>query len=157
MASLYSLLRKTTRWSWGSQEKEEFSIAKDALQENAQLVHFDPSKPLIVACDASQYGLGAVLSHKMDNGEERPVAFASRALPAEKKYSQLEREGLAIIFSVKKFYYYIYGRHFIIESDRKPLSFLFSVLERIPILASSRIQRWSLTLSAYHYSIQLQI
>ena len=56
------------------------------------LVHFDPSKPLIVACDASQFGLGAVLSHEMDNGEECPVAFTSRTFnPAEKKYSQLEK------------------------------------------------------------------
>ena len=154
MAPLYSLLRKTTSWSWGSQQQEAFSIAKDTLQEDALLVHFDPSKPLIVACDASQYGLGAVLSHKMDNGEERPVAFASRTLnPAEKKYSQLEKEGLAIIFAVKKFHHYIYGHHFIIESDHKPLSFLFSELKGVPVLASSRIQRWSLTLSAYHYSI----
>ena len=106
MAPLYSLLQKTTRLSWDSQQQEAFSIAKDALQEDALLVHFDPSKPLIVACDASQYGLGAVLSHKMDNGEERPVAFASRTLnPAEKKYSQLEKEGLAIIFAVKKFHH----------------------------------------------------
>ena len=80
------------------------------------MVHFDPSKPLIVAYDASQYDLGAVLSHKMDKGEERPVTFASRTLnPAEKKYSQLEKEGLAIIFAVKKCHHYIYGRHFIIE------------------------------------------
>ena len=155
MAPLYSLLRKTTSCSWGSQLQEVFSIAKDALQEDALLVHFDPSKPLIVACDASQYGLGAVLSHKMDNGEERPVAFASRTLnPAEKKYSQLEKEGLAIIFAVKKFHHYIYGRHFIIESDHKPLSFLFSELKGVPVLTSSHIQRWSLTLSEYHYSIR---
>ena len=54
------------------------------------LVQFNPSKPLIVACDASQNDLGAVLSHKMDSGEERPVALASRTLnTAEKKYSQL--------------------------------------------------------------------
>ena len=155
MAPLYSLLRRTTSWSWGSQQQEAFSIAKDALQEVALLFHFDPSKPLIVACDASQYGLGAVLSHKMDNGEESPLAFASRTLnPAEKKYSQLEKEGLAIIFAVKKFLHYIYGRYFIIESDHKPLSFLFNELKGVPVLASSPIQRWSLILSAYHYSIR---
>ena len=121
------------------------------------MVPFDPTKPPIMACDASQYGLGAVLSHKMDNGEELPVAFASWTLNlAEKKYPQLEKEGLAIIFALKCFHHYIYGRHFIIESDHKPLSFLFSELKGIPVLASSGIQRWSLKLSAYHYSIQLQ-
>ena len=77
----------------------------------------------------------------MDNGEERPVAFPSRPLnPAEKKYSQLEKEGLAIIFAAKKFHHYIYGRHFIIESDHQPLSFLISELKGVRVLASSRIQ-----------------
>ena len=72
---------------------------------NSLLVHFDPDKHLVLACDASPYGIGAVLSHQMEDGSERPIAFASRTLsPAEKNYSQLEKEGLAIIFVVKKFH-----------------------------------------------------
>ena len=59
-------------------------------------------KPIILACDALQYGLGAALSHVMDDGKEHPVAYASRTLtPAEKNYSQLKKEGLAIIFGIK--------------------------------------------------------
>ena len=70
--------------------------------------------------------MGAVLSHTMDEGQERPIAYVSRTLsPAEKNYSQLEKEALAIIFAVGKFHNYIYGRHFVIESDHRPLSFLF--------------------------------
>ncbi|KAG8173738.1 hypothetical protein JTE90_023228, partial [Oedothorax gibbosus] len=55
------------------------------------LVHYDPSKELVLACDASPYGVGAVLSHSI-NGEDRPIAFASRTLtPAEKNYAHIEK------------------------------------------------------------------
>ncbi len=85
----------------------------------------------------------------------RIIAYASRTLTrAEKNYSQLEKEGLAVIFGVKKYHAYLWGQEFLIESDRKPLSSLFGESKEIPPLASARIQRWALTLSAYHYSIQ---
>ena len=66
-------------------QQDAFQMAKEALQANSLLVHYDPSKPLILACDASQYGIGAVLSHIMDNGEERPIAYSSRTLNAAEK------------------------------------------------------------------------
>ena len=154
LAPLYKLLCKQVRWVWGDPQDEAFRLAKDALQTNSLLVHFDFSKPLVLACDASQYGLGAVLSHQMSDGQERPIAFASHTLnQAEKKYTQLEKEGLAIIFGVKKFHNYIYGTHFTIQLDHKPLSSLFSEIKGIAVMASSRIQRWALTLAAYQYSI----
>jgi hypothetical protein len=69
----------------------------------SKFLHFDRSRPLILACDASAYGLGAVLSHQMPNGDERPIAYVSRTLnAAEKRYSQLEKEGFAILFGVGK-------------------------------------------------------
>ena len=118
-------------------------------------MHYDPSKPIILACDASQYGIGAVLSHVMDNEQDRPIAYVSRTLSsAEKHYSQLEKEALAIVFAVKKFHNFIYGRPFLIESDHRPLMFLFGDKSGIPPLASSRIQRWALTLSSYNYTIR---
>ena len=155
LAPLYRLLQKDVKWMWGQEQEEAFSAAKEALQDDSLLVHYDESKPLILACDASQYGLGAVLSHTMEDGTERPVAYASRTLTAaEKRYSQLEKEGLAIIFGTKKFHNYLYGRFFLIESDHKPLAYLFNEAKGISPTASSRIQRWALTLGAYQYTIR---
>ena len=155
LTPLYDLLCKQSRWSWTTKQDTAFEIVKNALQKHSLLVHYDDSKPLVLTCDASPYGIGAILSHTMEDGTDRPVAYASRTLTvAEKKYSQLEKEGLAIVFGTKKFHNYLFGRHFTIESDHKPLSFLFSENKQIPQMASSRIQRWALTLSAYHYSIR---
>lgn len=155
LSPLYVLLNKKQRWEWSTAQQKAFQTAKEALQADSLLVHYDPAKPLVVACDASQYGIGAVLSHVMEDQQERPIAYASRTLTAaEKNYSQLEKEALAIIFAVKKFHNYILGRHFEIESDHRPLSFLFSENKRVPQMASSRIQRWALTLASYCYSIR---
>ena len=152
---LYNLLLKNKRWTWTEQHDKAFHLAKEALQADSVLAHYDSTKPLLLACDASEYGAGAVLSHILDTGEEKPIAYASRTLnSAERHYSQLEREGLAIVFGVKKFHNYLYGRHFTIESDHQPLSHLFSETKSIPAMASARIQRWALTLEAYQYNIR---
>ena len=153
LAPLYRLLEKK-RWSWGEAQMEAFRKTKTQLTSPCLLAHYDPEKDLILACDASPYGIGAVLTHRLEDGTERPVAFASRTLaPAEKKYAQLEKEGLAIVFGVKKFHDYLLGRKFVIHSDHKPLQHLFSESRPVPPLASARIQRWALTLGAYDYTI----
>ena len=79
-------------------------VLKQQLMSAEVLVHFNPELPLILSCEANPYGVGALLAHRMDDGKVRPVAFVSRSLaPAEKNYSQLDREGLSVIFGVKKF------------------------------------------------------
>ena len=155
LAPLYRLLEKKTGWSWGEKQEAAFQTAKKQLTSTRLLVHYDPRRPLVLSCDASPYGVGAVLSHRMDDGSEQPIAFASRSLaPAERKYAQLEKEGLAIVFGVKKFNQYLLGRTFVILSDHKPLQHLFSANRPVPPLASARIQRWALTLGVYNCSIE---
>ena len=113
--------------------------------------------PLRLAGDASAYGIGAVISHVFPNGSERPVAYASRTLSAsERNYSQLEKEALSLIFGVRKFHQYLYGRKFTLVTDHQPLTTIFSDKKGIPPLAAARLQRWALLLSAHHYNIQFR-
>ena len=154
LAPLHRLLQKNTPWIWGPEQQDAFDRAKVALTLDNTLAHYDPEKELVLACDASPYGLGVVLSHKLEDGTEMPIAYASRTLaPAEKKYSQLDKEGLAIIFGVKRFHQYLAGRRFHIQSDHKPLEYLFKETKGVPTLACAHLQRWALTLGAYDYSI----
>ena len=87
-----------------------------------------------MAYEASPYGVGAVLSHLMADGLDRPIGFVSRTLNAAKKnYSQLDKEELAVVLGVKKFHKYLYGRPFTIVMDHKPLISLFSEMRAIPL------------------------
>ena len=154
---LYSVLRKNTRWKWGPEQQKAFDTAKSQLTSDCILEHYDPDKPIFLACDASPFGLRGVLLHKLENGVEKPIAYTSHSLaPSEKKYSQIEKEALAIVFGVKQFHQYLYGRPFTILSDHKSLEGVFKETAGVPVMASARIQRWELTLSAYDYKIQFK-
>ena len=155
LSPLYKLLRQTTTWKWGPRQKSTFQKVKKLLLSSRVLTHFNDQLPLILECDASPYGLGAILSHQFPDSNKKPVGFASRTLStAELNYSHLDKEALVIIFGVKKFHQYIYGRRFVIKTDHKPLTHIFSESQAVPTMASGRIQRWAITLGAYDYSIR---
>lgn len=85
----------------------------------------------------------------------RPISFASKRLTAtEMKYSQIEREALAIIFGVNRFHQYLFGKKFTLVTDNKPLISIFGEKKGIPTLSANRLQRYALFLSGYQYEIE---
>lgn len=154
-APLDQLLKKETKWNWSTECQQAFEKAKEILKSNLLLTHFDPQFEVKVAADASSYGLGAVILHKYPDGSEKAIAHAARALlPAEKNYSQIEKEGLGLIFAVTKFHRYLYGRKFTLSTDHKPLLAIFGSKKGIPAHTANRLQRWALTLLAYDFKIE---
>ena len=140
--------------SWGVEEERAFSKSKELLTSTKCLTHFDSSLPLILACDASAYGIGVVLAHRMPDGTERPIGYVSRTLAkAERNYSQLEKEGLSCIFGIKKFHAYLLGHHFELITDHKPLLGLLRENCSTSAQASAHIKCWSLFLSTYEYTL----
>lgn len=154
---LNKLLHRDVRWNWSEECSKSFNLAKEKLMSNDVLVHYDPSLSLKLAGDASVYGVGAVLSHVMQDGTERPIAFASHTLSSsEQNYAQVEKEALALVFGIKRFHPYLYGRRFILVTDHKPLTAILGPKKGVPPLAAARLQRWSLLLSAYQYKIEFR-
>ena len=154
LAPLYRLLRRQEAWKWSAEQQKAFENSKELMMSSQLFVHFDPKLEIRLACDASAYGIGAVLSHKMPDGSEQPVEFASRTLTdTATKYSQMEKEDLACVYGVKHFHAYLLGHKFMLQTDHKPLRTLFSESKAVPPHASNRIQRWAWTLASYEYSI----
>lgn len=108
------------------------------------MIYPDFNKEFILTTDASGVGVGAVLSQEI-NEFEKPIAFASRTLnKAEKNYSTIEKELLAVIWGTKQFRQYLYGQKFTIITDHKPLVYLYNFAN-----LSSRLMRWRLLMEEY--------
>ena len=147
MRPITELTHKGVEWNWGKTQDKAFAEVKRLLTEAPVLAYFDSKKQLVVQCDSSGKGIGAAL---LQDG--RPIAYASRALTdAETRYSTIEKEMLAIVYSLEKWHQYTYGRTVIVNSDHKPLeSITRKPLDRAP----KRLQGMLVRALAYDIDVQ---
>ena len=140
------LTHQGEEWHWNDAQKNAFVKLKQLLTEAPVLAYFDQNKPLTIQCDASKNGLGAALLQ-----DNRPIAYASRALTdVETRYAIIEKEMLAIVFSLEKWHQYTYGRKVAIQSDHKPLE----AITRKPLdRAPKRLQAMLLRALAYDIEV----
>ncbi len=117
---LNSLLQAGKTWKWTAECERAFQQAKDSLVSAPVLAHYDPKLPVRLAGDASSYGMGAVIAHVYPDGTECPIAYTSRTFTgSERNYAQLEKEAYSLVYGVKKFHQYLYGRTFTLCTDHK--------------------------------------
>ena len=165
---LNELFKKDKPWLWTPEfqmsfEKfkktpecqESFEKIKKTLISDLSLNHYDPTLDIIVASDASSYGIGACGLHKLPDRLRKALAYTSRSqLPAEKQYSQIEKETLGIIFAVTKLDRYQHWRWFIQQTDHKPLITIFGSKKGLPVYTVNRLLRWGTILLNYNFKTE---
>ena len=151
---LRQLTHEDTPWSWGKTQDSAFDQVKDMLMRHPTLAYFDPSKKTSLAVDASPTGLGGILTQEDSKGTRYTVAYASKALSdVERRYSQTEREALAIIWACEHYHLYIYGQPITVFTDHKPLLGMFN---KPGAKLSARVERWAIRLQPYDVTLEYQ-
>ncbi|XP_014662946.1 PREDICTED: uncharacterized protein K02A2.6-like [Priapulus caudatus] len=145
-APLRMLTRKDQAWIWGKAEQLSFDKLKDLIMRQEVMAYFDPAKDTKLIVDASPVGIGAILTQ-----DNRVISYASRAMsPVESRYSQTEREALAIYWACNHFRIYLYGMHVEVVSDHKALVPIFMKENSKP---PPRIERWLMKLQDYNITV----
>ena len=148
-APLTQLTQKSATFQWGAPQQKAFSILKQSLCSAPVLAYPDFDRPFILQTDASNVGLGAVLTQIDQKGLERVIAYASSTLSQrERNYSAIEKEALAIVFAVKHFRFYLLGRKFCIVTDNSALRWLHSMEPK------GRIARWIMDLQEFDFTVK---
>lgn len=149
-AALTDTLKKGKRFELTEKAKESFHMLKLALTSAPVLRHPDFTREFYIQCDASEFGIGAVLFQKNRDGDENPIAYYSQKLNScQKNYSVTEKECLAAVLAVKRFRPYVEMMKFTIITDHASLKWLMSLKD-----LSGRLARWSLQLQAFDFSVE---
>ena len=151
-APLRELTKKNVRFKWTYQHQQAFETLTQALTSALVMAYFDVNKETLVAVDASPVGISAILGQRIKETDDyRVVAYASRALTAvERRYSQTEREALAIVWAVEHYHLFLFGANFTLITDHKPLEVIYGSPKSKP---SARIERWVLRLQPYDFAV----
>ena len=145
---LRKLCKSGVQWAWESEQQNAFEAIKQVITTLPVLAYFDKTKKDTIQCNSSKKGLGAVLLQ-----ESKPVMYMSRALTeTEQRYSNIERELLAIVFALERQNHYTFGRTITVQSDHQPLQ---SIWKKSIASASPRLQRLLLRLAHYDTNIEL--
>ena len=145
-AIIRELLRDDTEWFWDKQHDCAFNELKKCISSPPVLTYYNPKLPVTISADASQNGLGCVCLQ-----EGKPIAYASRSLTeTEKRYAQIEKKVLALLYACTKFDQYIFGRHVNAETDHQPL---VTIMKKTIHNATPRIQKMILKLQRYNISL----
>ncbi|XP_066965398.1 uncharacterized protein [Macrobrachium rosenbergii] len=148
---LTNLLKKNTKFLWSTECEKAFNKLKSVLVSEPILSSPNFNKPFVLAVDASDVGIGGVLFQRDDKGEMHPVSyFSKKLLPAERKYSTIEKEALALVKSVSHFSIYLSSSLQVeVLTDHNPLVFINKMKG-----ANQRILRWALLLQEYNLVFQ---
>ncbi|KAE9070650.1 hypothetical protein PF010_g26181 [Phytophthora fragariae] len=147
-APLTGLLRKSSAWEWGEKQTAAFEGLKQELTVRPLLAYPDFSRPFKLVTDASIVGLGAALMQDQGRGEQ-PIAFASKVnSPTVAKYDITDLECAAVVWAIKGFRPYLYGRRFELVTDHSALSWLMRSKDLTGLL-----HRWALQLQEYNFDI----
>lgn len=137
------------KFLWTSEAQVAFTKIKHLLTTAPVLTNPDFSKKFFLHCDASDYGIGAVLVQLDAQGEEKPIAYMSKKLnAAQRNYSVTERECLAALEAIRKFRCYLEMQEFEVVTDHSSLLWLM----KQPDL-SGRLARWVFKFQPYKFSI----
>lgn len=149
---LRALTKKNAMFQWTDKHQKAFDNLKTALSSAPCMAYFNISKETTVTVDASPVGVSAIISQSTkEKNENKVIAYASRALTAvETRYSQTEKEALAIVWAIEHFHLYLYGHDFVLVTDHKPLEVIYGSSRSKP---SARIERWVLRLQPYTFKV----
>lgn len=144
-----ALLRKGNAWNWTQECEQALKTLKNALVNAPILTCPNFNLQFIIQCDASSYGLGAVLLQRKPAGTENVICYISRSLTrSERNYCTTEREALAVVFAIEKLRPYVEGFHFTVVTDHHSLVWLHNLPQ-----PTERLARWMMKLQQYDYDI----